>query len=58
MGKIEGKKKLIGEDFNDVISHDDKQGGRMRGESSFSPFRTFIREMEMGEIIFRGRRWP
>lgn len=50
-------RKEVGEDFNDIISHEDKQGGKMTGESSFSPFRTFIREMEMGEIIFQERRW-
>lgn len=39
-----GERWILREDFNDV-SHEDKQMGRMRGESSFSPFRTFIREM-------------
>lgn len=34
-----------------------KFGGRKRGESSFSSFRSFIRDIEMGEIAFRGRRW-
>lgn len=27
------------------------------GESSFIPFKDFIREIKMGKIAFKGRRW-
>lgn len=44
-------------DCNDFVSQDDKQGGRMRPESSFAFFRSFVRDMEVGDILFKGRRW-
>lgn len=47
----------MGGDFNDILRQEDKQGGRQRSFSSFQPFRTFVREMEMFEFAFRGRRW-
>lgn len=43
--------------MNDIISHEDKPGGKRRLESSFIPFRYFIREMDMENATFRGRRW-
>lgn len=52
-----GKKMGTKGDFNDIVTQEDKQGGILRMESSFNPFRDFIREMEMGEMNFSGRRW-
>lgn len=52
-----GKKMGTKGDFNDIVTQEDKQGGILRMESSFKPFRDFIREMEMGEMNFSGRRW-
>lgn len=47
----------MGGDFNEIVGQKDKNSGNRRGESSFIPFRDFIREIEMGEIAFKGRRW-
>lgn len=44
-------------DFNDIISHEDKQRRNQRAENFFNPFRGLIQDMEMGEISFRERRW-
>lgn len=44
-------------DFNDIIGPKDKQEGRRRIESSFLPFRSFIRGIEMEEVSFKGIRW-
>lgn len=52
-----GQRWFLGGNCNDYASHDDKQGGNMRPESAFSPFRTFVRDMDMEAIFFRGRRW-
>lgn len=52
-----GQRWLIGGDFNDIIGAEDKQGGRRRLESSYQPFRSFIRTMEMEVVAFKGRRW-
>lgn len=46
-----------GRDFNEIMTHEDKKGGNRRSESSFALFRSFIRDMKMEEILFRGRRW-
>lgn len=43
--------------FNEIDALEDKQGGNRRGENSFSFFRSFIRDIEMEEIRFKGRRW-
>lgn len=43
-----------GRDFNDIKGHDEKKGGRRRVENSFDDFRSFISEMEMGDIKFKG----
>lgn len=47
----------MGGDFNEIISQVDKMGGNKRGDGSFRPFKTFISEMDMGEIAFKERRW-
>lgn len=52
-----GNKWIMGGDFNEIVSHEDKNGGNRRGDGSFRPFKTFICEMGMGEIVHRGRRW-
>lgn len=35
----------------------DKREWRVRPESSFCHFRTFVRVIEMEEVTFKGRRW-
>lgn len=52
-----GRKWILGGYFNEIICQEDKYGGKRRPDSSFVPFRTFIREMEMEDVTFRGRRW-
>lgn len=48
---------VIGGDFNDIICHEDKKGGTRRLENSFYQFRSFIRDMEIEEIRFKGKKW-
>lgn len=48
---------ILREDYNDFVSQDDKQSGYIRPDSSFASFRSFVRDMEMGDILFQGRRW-
>lgn len=43
----------MGGDFNDIRNSTEKKGGRARSEHSFQNFRTFIDEMNMGEIKFK-----
>lgn len=43
--------------MNEIRSVDEKQGGRLRSETSFQNFRTFVDEMEMVELKFNGRSW-
>lgn len=52
-----GQKWLIGGDFNEIIGLADKNGGKERSVSSFWPFRNFVNEMKMEEVLFKGRRW-
>lgn len=51
------RKWIMGGDFNGIISQEDKHRGKRRRESSFIHFRSFIREMEMEDVNFRGWRW-
>lgn len=44
-------------DFNEIVSQEDKQGGKRKGKGLFNPVRALIREMEIREVAFRGRRW-
>lgn len=46
-----------GGNFNEIGNQEDKQGGKKRVESSFNPFRTFNRDIEMREVAYRRRRW-
>lgn len=49
-----GQKWVMGGDFNDIREHEEKEGGNRRLESSFWSFRSFIADLEMGEVKFRG----
>lgn len=51
------KRCIMGGDFNEMLRQEDNQGVIRRLESSFIPFRTFIRDMRMGEMCFEGRIW-
>lgn len=57
MGILEAKEEDMGGDFNEIMGPVDKNGRNKRRENSFNPFRTFIRDMEMGIVSDRGRRW-
>lgn len=52
-----GKNWVLGGEFNDIRSKEEKQGGKERHESSFLPFRSFIAEMDMGEIKYTGNTY-
>lgn len=52
-----GQKWIMGGDFNDIIRSDDKKSGKRRVKSSFLPFRSFVRKMEMEVVPFKGNRW-
>ncbi|CAA0808753.1 Unknown protein [Striga hermonthica] len=45
---------IIGGDFNDLTSNNDKCGGSYRDESIFLSFRSFIQSMRMVEVPFTG----
>ncbi|XP_071939954.1 uncharacterized protein [Coffea arabica] len=46
-------------DFNDLLSNGEKWGGRVRAESSFKDFYSFIRDNELLDIGYKGlpRTW-
>lgn len=50
-----GEKWVMWGDFNERNNNEEKKGGRTRQESSFTGFRTFISEMGMEDISYRGR---
>lgn len=54
-----GNKWFLGEDLNDIRKSEKKsgRGERRRTEGSCRQFRSFIDNMEMGEINFKGRQW-
>ena len=39
-----GEKWIMAGDFNDIVSNDDKWGGRLRLEGSFQEFRNFLKK--------------
>lgn len=41
-------------DLTEIKSNEEKKGGNIRQEWSFSDFRNFISEMRIGNIRFRG----
>lgn len=46
---------LLGGDFNDIKTQEEKRGGRQMLESSFFDFRNFISDMEMGDLVLKGK---
>lgn len=42
--------------FNDILGPEDKKSGRIRSVNSCWPFRTFVRDMGMEEVLHKGRR--
>lgn len=44
-------------DFNDIRCPKKKSGGRFRSESSCKGFLDFIRDMNMVEVEYQGRKW-
>lgn len=57
MKKLWNMRWVLGGDFNEIVALEDKQGGIRRGENSFCSFRSFIRNMKIEKIRFKGRRW-
>lgn len=55
--KIWGKNKVLIGDFNDIISNDEKWGGRVRPNWTFSDFKGFINNNELLDIGFEGLPW-
>lgn len=52
-----GDKWLLAGDFNDIISNDEKWGGRIRDDSSFKDFKGFLEENELTDLGFNGKPW-
>lgn len=44
-------------DFNDITKNEEKNGGIKMQSSYFIPFNSFISDMKMGEVSFKGRTW-
>ncbi|CAA0805858.1 Unknown protein, partial [Striga hermonthica] len=49
-----GDKWFLGGDFNDLVSNEEKRGGKVRSESSFRSFRNFIWGLKVQNIGFKG----
>lgn len=43
----------MGGDFNDIKDHGEKIGGKRRQDGSFLSFKSFIADMDIGEVKFR-----
>ncbi|XP_071912179.1 uncharacterized protein [Coffea arabica] len=52
-----GDKWIIIGDFNDIISNDEKWGGRRRDNRSFHDFRKFINENQLLDVGYIGKPW-
>ena len=44
---------MIG-DFNEILGHNEKEGGRQRSDSSFLPFKQMLKDCGMLEFPFTG----
>lgn len=51
---MQGSHWILGGDLNDIKSKEEKKEGKQRNDLSFLPFRNFLAEIEMKDIMFRG----
>ncbi|KAL3530647.1 hypothetical protein ACH5RR_009969 [Cinchona calisaya] len=47
----------IAGDFNDILSNEEKWGGRMREEWTFQDFKKFVKDNELVDLNFVGQPW-
>ena len=47
-------KRLIAKDFNDIVSNEEKWGGKAREEWFFNQFRNFISDNQLVDVGFEG----
>lgn len=45
----------FGDDLNDIKNKEEKKGGRQQNELSFLPFKNFLVNMEMKDIVYSGK---
>lgn len=45
---------VMGGEFNDILNNDGKNGGRRRQENNFYDFKSFMSDMEMEDIKYKG----
>lgn len=50
----QGSMWVMGGDFNDILNNDGKNGGRRRQENNFYDFKSFMSDMEMEDIKYKG----
>ncbi|GER32678.1 RNA-directed DNA polymerase [Striga asiatica] len=48
---------FLGGDFNAILSNEDKNGGRVRDQVSFQPFRDWVSAMDMSETRTQGHHF-
>ncbi|CAA0811024.1 Unknown protein, partial [Striga hermonthica] len=52
-----GRIRFVEGDFNDILSNQDKRGGRLRDHNSFRDFQNFVNTIGMGETRISGHRF-
>ena len=52
-----GDKWLLAGDFNDILSNEEKWGGRVREERSFKDFNSFVENNRLVDLGFTGNPW-
>ncbi|XP_027067676.1 uncharacterized protein [Coffea arabica] len=52
-----GKKWIIIGEFNDIVSNEEKWGGRNRDDRSFQDFRNLVDDNQLLDIGFEGKPW-
>lgn len=55
--RLWGEKWIIMGDFNDIVSNEEKWGGRTREDWSFKDFKQFIEDNQLIDLGFEGNPW-